>query len=405
MEGKTFGQVVRNLRIAKGKRLRKAAIELGITAPYLSKIEQDQVAPPSPSIIEKFACYYGIAKECLMMRAPNRRHIEILKGLDCRSDNAERLALFRRLQDADRELIHELLIQVYEVLGKTEEEMLSDLEQLRRDPIKPVVKEPGQLNMFEARVRVKHLSKSAIERIADDVLKEHGLTHTHYYPPTPVEDIVEIPGQINVILTDEWDTADEDAVPSILGMSRWSAMYPGEREIVISAKLFESIDFQVRARLNFTLAHEYFHARYHLPLIILEHKRKDLNSPGIESSSDISSISISRISDKKEKRKKTISTNNKQRQIQSPERWCEWQADFFAACLLMPRHSLETEFEERFGSVRLQCPATMTKKEFARKIVKTSRNPNWVNNPSLCELYAVNPSSMVFRIIELGLIV
>ena len=71
----------------------------------------------------------------------------------------------------------------------------------------------------------------------------------------------------------------------------------------------------------------------------------------------------------------------------------------------MPRYSLEAEFEERFGTVRLQCPATMTKKEFARKIVKTSRNSNWVNDPSLCELYAVNPRSMVRRIIELGLIV
>ena len=44
---KTFGQTLREKRIAKGFSLRRFAIQVDVSPTYLSQVEQDKVAPPT----------------------------------------------------------------------------------------------------------------------------------------------------------------------------------------------------------------------------------------------------------------------------------------------------------------------------------------------------------------------
>lgn len=52
---KNFGETIRELRVAQDLGLREAAIKVGISPAYLSRIERGKERPPSPEIIKKLA--------------------------------------------------------------------------------------------------------------------------------------------------------------------------------------------------------------------------------------------------------------------------------------------------------------------------------------------------------------
>lgn len=52
---KTFGQTLRDKRIAKGYSLRKFAVEVDVSPTYLSQVEQDKVAPPTADRVRTMA--------------------------------------------------------------------------------------------------------------------------------------------------------------------------------------------------------------------------------------------------------------------------------------------------------------------------------------------------------------
>jgi transcriptional regulator with XRE-family HTH domain len=52
---KTFGQMLREKRIAKGFSLRKFAELVGISPTYLSQVEQDNVDPPTADRVKRMA--------------------------------------------------------------------------------------------------------------------------------------------------------------------------------------------------------------------------------------------------------------------------------------------------------------------------------------------------------------
>jgi transcriptional regulator with XRE-family HTH domain len=54
-KGKTFGQFLRDKRIAKGFSLRKFAELVGISPTYLSQVEQDNVDPPTADRVKRMA--------------------------------------------------------------------------------------------------------------------------------------------------------------------------------------------------------------------------------------------------------------------------------------------------------------------------------------------------------------
>lgn len=55
----TFGQVLREARLAKGITLRKFAAMVGISSTYLSQVEQDNVDPPTAERVYTMATHLG----------------------------------------------------------------------------------------------------------------------------------------------------------------------------------------------------------------------------------------------------------------------------------------------------------------------------------------------------------
>lgn len=55
----TFGERLRNARVAKGYSLRKFAKEADVSPTYLSQVEQDKVAPPTADRIKRIAELLG----------------------------------------------------------------------------------------------------------------------------------------------------------------------------------------------------------------------------------------------------------------------------------------------------------------------------------------------------------
>jgi transcriptional regulator with XRE-family HTH domain len=55
----TFGQILREARLAKGITLRKFAEMVGISPSYLSQVEQDNVAPPTAERVKTMATLLG----------------------------------------------------------------------------------------------------------------------------------------------------------------------------------------------------------------------------------------------------------------------------------------------------------------------------------------------------------
>lgn len=56
---KTFGQLLREKRVAKGFSLRKFAEHVGISPTYLSQVEQDNVDPPTADRVKRMAKLLG----------------------------------------------------------------------------------------------------------------------------------------------------------------------------------------------------------------------------------------------------------------------------------------------------------------------------------------------------------
>lgn len=52
---KSFGQTLREKRVAKGYSLRKFALEVDVSPTYLSQVEQDKVAPPTADRVRTMA--------------------------------------------------------------------------------------------------------------------------------------------------------------------------------------------------------------------------------------------------------------------------------------------------------------------------------------------------------------
>jgi len=127
-------------------------------------------------------------------------------------------------------------------------------------------------------------------------------------PPIPVEDIIE--RYLGVSLCFK-DFEENRGMEGILG-----ATYIDKRLICVSTRL---LDEPTEGRLNFTWAHEAGHWVMHRKFVN-KAKRVDFENDTI----------LCRIKDAK--------------------RPIEWQADYFASCLLMPENEIRTAWDETYGS-------------------------------------------------------
>lgn len=163
------------------------------------------------------------------------------------------------------------------------------------------------------RAKVDWLEREAIEQDAQQLLYEYQEAHGFLSgPPLPIENIIERFLKLELEIDDLQTSLQH---PDVIG-----AIYFDDRRIVIDSTI-EGED----GRFNFTCAHEAMHWRLH--------RRYFLNNPD----------QISLFGEDNDCRSSFVC-----RESQSEEPH-EWQANYGAACLLMPQNLLIDVVKKRFS--------------------------------------------------------
>ena len=162
-------------------------------------------------------------------------------------------------------------------------------------------------------MKVPWIPKKAIEeKTADMLYAFEEMSGRPVRPPIPVEDIIEQFLGLNLVFD---NLAEKLGMEDVLG-----ATYVKERLICVHENLLEK---KTEGRLVFTCAHEVAHWVMHRPYV--------------------------KVAERSNRRKRVIicrAVNAKQP--------IEWQADYFAACLLMPERELRKAFYGVVGKESLQ---------------------------------------------------
>ena len=108
---RTFGEVIRQRRLALEIGLRKLAESIGISATYLSKIERDELAPPAEERIIDLAKALGLSADDLLTLA-RRLPPDVRTYIDDHPD--EVTALIRRLMDQSKQRVREQFHEIAE---------------------------------------------------------------------------------------------------------------------------------------------------------------------------------------------------------------------------------------------------------------------------------------------------
>jgi len=172
---------------------------------------------------------------------------------------------------------------------------------------------------------VPYLSEETIERDASALLAEYSRARgVAISAPIPLEDIVEKHLKLDIEFDDTHRRfgvpRDPERDADILG-----AIFFDERRIVIDESLDPEERPRMEARYRFTLAHEGGgHWRLHRHLF-----DKDPAQAALFGAPEIPSF-VCRSSEAKKR--------------------VEWQADFYASCLLMPRNLVTEAWREHFGN-------------------------------------------------------
>jgi transcriptional regulator with XRE-family HTH domain len=94
---KTFGETIRDLRVAQDLGLRETAGKVEISPAYLSRIERDKEHPPRPEIIKRLALVLA-ADPDVLFRLSSSTDPEVVDFLH---DRPEMMNLLRFIQDAN----------------------------------------------------------------------------------------------------------------------------------------------------------------------------------------------------------------------------------------------------------------------------------------------------------------
>jgi hypothetical protein len=250
----------------------------------------------------------------------------------------------------------------------------------------------GDDGLFAFDIAPRFLSLLRIRAIAQTVLRN---VFSEEVPiPVPIETIIrKFDQNILLIVHDEIECSRlRDGSPAVLGLSRWSR--DGQRrELLIHSDLFEANDRASRRRASFTMAHEFAHCIEHLPLVQQRHCNGAL-------ARKVASVSLA----PQLLNQPWFNRKRGPRKLLTREDWREWQANQFAAELLMPAESVVAAFEELFGVPKLvahDCPVEQLADEAAR----ASATDDLGNETTLVERFDMNPQSVAIRLMCLGLIV
>jgi Zn-dependent peptidase ImmA (M78 family) len=238
--------------------------------------------------------------------------------------------------------------------------------------------------------RVPYLSEEQIEQDAAALLAEYAQKRSVLIePPIPVEDIVEKHLKLGIEFDDThrlFGLPRFGRDPDILG-----AMFFDDRRIVLDESLDPEENPAKEGRYRYTVAHEGGgHWRLHRHLFVKDPAQTTIFGGPTEPSV------ICRSSQAKEP--------------------VEWQADFYASCLLMPRNLVIEAWRERFGNAnarilkrkdRIPLPddgdvdATAAIRQFDQQ--RDDEAMNRFVRP-FAEVFAVSMVAMRIRLERLGLL-
>jgi Zn-dependent peptidase ImmA (M78 family) len=214
-------------------------------------------------------------------------------------------------------------------------------------------------------MKVPWLPKQEIALRAQKVLSAHeGLTGKPIEPPIPVEDIIE---RTLILRLSYEDLQEGYGLKGVIG-----ALYVDLRRICVDLTL---VDEAKEGRLSFTCGHEAGHWVLHRHLI------KEATRPGRPQNI------ICRLASAKEP--------------------VEWQADYFAACLLMPEDSVRNAFRRAVGEECLVLENAKSALGGTRRCVDACAE-NWhYISEYVCEAGGfsnVSKQAMMIRLLDLGLV-
>src|SRR5438046_109522 len=174
-------------------------------------------------------------------------------------------------------------------------------------------------------MKVPYLQEEEIERDAAALLAEFGQARkVAIAPPIPIEDIVEKHLKLGIEFDDMHRLLKHPRSGGGVGPDILGAIWFDDRRIVIDESLDPDVKPSMEGRYRFTLAHEGGgHWRLHRHLVGTDSDQgalfTDVSTPKV----------ICRSSQAKER--------------------VEWQADFYASCLLMPPRLVHAEWPARLG--------------------------------------------------------
>lgn len=397
MVQESFGRFARRQRQAAGLGLRQAARLMGMSATYLSRVESD-TDPPSAKLLHEMANAYKLPISDLAAQARARigdRSAAAAHGLALES-SAELRALYRMGTSLSAEEIQQFLRDyLREKKGFSENEIEYELAKLKSE-LPRIVK--GRDDMFASQVRPRRLSKERIDKAAYSLLARYGLDEKTFSPPTPVELIVEQEPGIKYRI--DKLACKKTGEPLVLGLTGWND--DGDREIIINGVLADSSNKTDGHRFNFTLAHELFHAIEHLPLTA------PAVMPGMARiqfcDTAYSPPLVQSLSGAARAVDRWAAIDSGPRSLNNDEDWREWQANTFAAALLMPRWGVTTEFQRRLGTDSINVPQGSKPREVALEIAGGILFNHVVYERSLGEIFAVSRQAMAIRLLDLKLV-
>lgn len=166
---------------------------------------------------------------------------------------------------------------------------------------------------------VPYLSERALEDEGLLLLAEYGREHAEITgPPVPIDDIIEIHLKLTFELKD---------LAGLFGHGDvHAALWINKKLVGVDQSLDPVVHPNMLGRFRFTLAHETGHWRLHRKYYF-----QDPNQKTLLTENDTKPAYICRSSEAKKP--------------------VEWQADFFAACLLMPRKMVCKAWETQHGNL------------------------------------------------------
>ena len=391
----SFGSFAKASRLSAGLGLREVAREIGISAAYLSRVEND-LDDPSGELMAHMSRLYKVPMEDLTSRSAKPRASATAHGHAVQS-NPELRALYRlgtQLEPAD---IEEVIRTVLRDKGATEREIEKQLARLKSEL--PRVAKSARDGLFAAEAKPRFLSKRRIASMAYDELHRSGLSIETYSPPTPIELIAE--SEPSIVYRIDKLKCDKNGNPLVLGLTGWDES--GDRQIVINSVLADSNRESDEHRFNFTLGHELFHAIEHLPRVPKEASAPLARIQVCDAVFVDTGTLRSRSAAEKAVRSWTATVAGPRR-FTTDEDWREWQANVFSSALLMPEWAVRTEFHVRLSTDVMQSDQSENLREAALRVAGETTFSSGIYEKSLAQLFDVSRQSMAIRLLELGLV-